>query len=109
MNHADPRVYHVNPPMDKAALATATKCYRSLGSCLILLAIQDYRGEKPGSENYDSAANFLFPCTLRQHELMDWACSIIGIDSAVVKERLAGHRVTWDAKRGMVRNGWRCA
>lgn len=95
--------------MDKQALATATKAYRNLGSSALLLAIQDYRGARKDSEDYETAANFLFPRTPAHRERLDWACSLIGIDSIAVMDRLASSRNRWDSSRCMVRNGWKTA
>lgn len=95
--------------MKQEALLKFDRGWRNLGSSILLLAIEDYKSARQGSEERESAERILFPQTNGEHRHLDWVCQIIGVNRKVVEQRLAKARGGWDARRPMYRNGWKTA
>ena len=72
---------------------------RNLGSAILLVAVQDYRGMD--EERHKDAEQFLYPQTPKARAHYDWVVSLDdGLNPAWLRDLLDQSRSKWDWQRG---------
>jgi hypothetical protein len=95
----EPRFISLPLASGRPACETARMRTRNLGSAILLVAVQDYRGMD--EERHKDAEWFLYPGTRASRAHLNWVVSLDdGLNPIWLRELLDRSRAKWDWQRG---------